>query len=204
MGRCSRSLAVLKSRVRISCCGKASFGACIETTPTTSRTAKSSSDCFECVETTLHDSAQESQSRGSGDSVLLEHPSPSHGQPLGYSAGASREPSCAGIPNAQHSTSTPARQSVGMPTRLQTTAASARTRMNTSLCHASTCVNEIRHDAESDRIRGCYFLWHGLVSPERISKCNRGLPFSGRYDVRERFRWQQRPLNGMPLPVRKP
>jgi len=133
--------------------------------------AKSSpSVCFECGDTTLHDSAQESQSRGSDDSASSGRASASSGQlspseylsrwsqgqqlweeSLGYSglspgclSGVSCDVSCPAIPALQQSTRMPARQSAGPPTKLQKTMTSAKIRMASNLRNAPARVNESR------------------------------------------------------------
>jgi hypothetical protein len=101
-----------------------------------------------CNDTTSHDFAQESQSRGSDRSCCsdeaLKRPSldtppstsshrhpPEHGLGSSFntSPDVSCDVSCLGTPVVQHSTRTPARQSMGIPTRLQTTATSATIRI---------------------------------------------------------------------------
>ncbi len=131
MVRCSTNRVVFRLRDRYERSRKASHGIWAAAIAETSMTATSSpSVCFECVETTLHDSVQESQSRGWDESLSSGASSPSsQGQPPGHLSGASYDFSCPGIPSVQHSTRMPARQSVGIATRLQTTGMSARIRM---------------------------------------------------------------------------
>ena len=127
MARFSPSGSVFRLRERCGCSRNASQGKCATAIAATSMTAKSSASvCFECGETALHASAQESQTRGSDDVVSLGHFSPlSSGQLLGRLSGASYDFWGAGTPSVQHSTRMPARQSVGIATRLQTTGMSA-------------------------------------------------------------------------------
>ncbi len=129
----TRSPVCVVSRLREQCRGskKASNGVCATMMVTAGMTVRPSPSVgLECVDTTLHDSVQESQSRGSEDSV----PSgvsfgTSQGQSLGHLSGVSRDVSCPGTPSAQHSTRIPARQSVGIPTKLHVMAMSAIIRM---------------------------------------------------------------------------
>ena len=133
MGMCSPNCIDIGLRERCWCVRKASHGTCATAISATSTMTKSSpSVCFESVDTTLHDSVQDSQSRGWDESVSTGASSRvSQGQSPGHLSGASCDFSCPGIPSVQHSTRVPARQSVGIPTKLQTTAMSARIRMIT-------------------------------------------------------------------------
>ncbi len=160
------------------------MGICAAAMAAKNMDAKSSpSVCFECVDTTLHDSVQESQSRGwdesssPGASSLL-----SQGQPLEHLSGASCDFSCA-TPSLQHSTRIPARQSVGIPTKLQTTAMSARIRMvivYATLSRASTNFNLIsvpmwKHYYSSAETHALGVRYH--------TRCNEGDVYPFQYQV---------------------
>ncbi len=108
MGRCSPICIVFRLRERCRCDRHASQGNCVTAITETSISAKSSlSVCFECSDTTLHDSAQESQPRGSDDSVSsVSSVSSGHfsrssqGHLLGHLSDASCDFSCPGTPHA--------------------------------------------------------------------------------------------------------
>lgn len=107
-------------------------GTCIATVAPTETTEQSSSAiCLRCGATAAQASVHEEHSRFSDGFVSSGYRSDSRSGHLpGHLPEHPRDSLCTGAACSQHSVRTPTRQRFGIPTKLQTTAASARIRMN--------------------------------------------------------------------------